>query len=109
MTCFVLVHGAHHGGWCWYKLAALLEARGHRVHAPDLPGHGRNAAMPSTLAAYVDHITAILDGEEGPVVLLGHSMGGAAITGAGEARPKKVAHIVYLSAFITEPGQSMAG
>lgn len=109
MTTFVLVHGAHHGGWCWYKVAALLEARGHKVCAPDLPGQGRNAAQTAALATYVDHLCAILDGAADPVVLVGHSMGGAAITGAGEARPEKIARIVYLSAYITEPGQSMAG
>ena len=42
MTTFVLIHGAWHGGWCWEKVAPLLEARGHRVLAPDLPGHGAN-------------------------------------------------------------------
>lgn len=109
MTTFVFVHGAHHGGWCWYKVASLLERRGHRVHAPDLPGHGRNAGMTATLATYVDHVTAILDGEAEPVVLVGHSMGGAVITGVGEARPDKIAHIAYLAAYIAETGGSMAG
>uniref|UniRef100_A0A0D3EQ45 AB hydrolase-1 domain-containing protein n=1 Tax=Oryza barthii TaxID=65489 RepID=A0A0D3EQ45_9ORYZ len=32
----ILAHGACHGGWCWYKVAALLRAAGHRVDAPDL-------------------------------------------------------------------------
>lgn len=109
MTTFVLVHGVHHGGWCWYKVAALLEASGHKVHAPDLPGHGRNAAMAASLATYVDHVCAILDAEADPVVLVGHSMGGAVITGVSEARPEKIAQIVYLSAYMTESGKSMAG
>ncbi|KAB8081863.1 hypothetical protein EE612_003448 [Oryza sativa] len=36
----ILAHGACHGGWCWYKVAALLRAAGHRVDAPDLGAAG---------------------------------------------------------------------
>jgi pimeloyl-ACP methyl ester carboxylesterase len=109
MTTFVLVHGAFHGGWCWYKVAALLEGRGHKVLAPDLPGHGRNAAGPATLGGYVDHVAGILRGQPEPVVLVGHSMGGAVITGAGEAAPEAVRRIVYLTAFLGPDGVSMSG
>jgi pimeloyl-ACP methyl ester carboxylesterase len=42
MATFVLVHGAWHGGWCWHKIVPLLEAKGHRVLAPDLPGLGED-------------------------------------------------------------------
>ncbi|OEL23885.1 hypothetical protein BAE44_0015094 [Dichanthelium oligosanthes] len=31
----ILVHGTGHGGWCWYRVATLLRAAGHRVDAPD--------------------------------------------------------------------------
>jgi alpha-beta hydrolase superfamily lysophospholipase len=41
---FLLVHGACHGAWCWEEVAGRLRARGHRVAAVDLPGHGRRAA-----------------------------------------------------------------
>jgi pimeloyl-ACP methyl ester carboxylesterase len=109
MATFVLVHGAHHGGWCWYKVAARLEAGGHRVHAPDLPGHGRKAAMTGTMRNYIDDVTAILDAAAEPVVLVGHSMGGAVITGVGEERPENIARIVYLTAFMAQSGASMAG
>src|SRR6516225_8539688 len=37
---FVLVHGAYHGGWCWRRVADLLEVRGHKVYAPSLTGNG---------------------------------------------------------------------
>jgi hypothetical protein len=36
MTTFVLVHGAWHGGWCWRRVADLLERRGHDVMV-DMP------------------------------------------------------------------------
>ena len=41
---YVLVHGAAHGAWCWEALGRRLVAKGHRVVAVDLPGHGRRAA-----------------------------------------------------------------
>jgi hypothetical protein len=37
---FVLVHGSWHGGWCWRRVADLLEKRGHKVFAPTLTGLG---------------------------------------------------------------------
>jgi pimeloyl-ACP methyl ester carboxylesterase len=109
MSSFVLVHGAHHGGWCWYKVAALLEAQGHRVLAVDLPGHGRNAGAPGTMRSYIDYVSRLLETEAEPVILVGHSMGGAVITGVGEACPNKIAHLVYVTAFLAENGVSMTG
>jgi pimeloyl-ACP methyl ester carboxylesterase len=111
MTTFMLVHGAFHGAWCWYKVAALLEANGHRVLIPDLPGHGRNqaAAATATYGGYVDFVSGILREQPEPVVLVGHSMGGGVITGAAEAAPEKVAMLVYLAAFMTQSGTSMSG
>jgi pimeloyl-ACP methyl ester carboxylesterase len=109
MTTFMLVHGAFHGAWCWYKAAALLEGRGHRVIAPDLPGHGRNAAARATYRAYVDCVAELLRQQTEPVALVGHSMGGAVITGAAEAAPEKVAKLIYLTAFLGPSGMSMSG
>ena len=40
---FVLVHGAWHGGWCWERVAPLLEAAGHKVYAPTLAGLAERA------------------------------------------------------------------
>lgn len=109
MATFVLVHGAWHGGWCWYKLVAQLEARGHGVLAPDLPGSGRDRSLstPATYRDYVARIAQILEEQPEPVVLVGHSMGGAVITGAAEAVPDKVAELVYLTAFLAPSGRTM--
>jgi pimeloyl-ACP methyl ester carboxylesterase len=109
MATFVLVHGAFHGGWCWYRMVAELEARGHKAIAPDLPGHGRAAGRPASLRLYGDHVADIIRKQDEPVVLVGHSMGGSVITVAGEAVPEKIAHIVYVTAFMGPPGDSMAG
>ena len=109
MTTFVLVHGAWHGAWCWEKLKAELEADGHRVVTPDLPGHGEDATPPSqvSLVAYGARITELLDAESEPVVLVGHSMGGMAISVAAERRPDKVARLVYLCAFLPRDGEAL--
>jgi pimeloyl-ACP methyl ester carboxylesterase len=109
VTTYVLIHGAFHGGWCWYKLAALLEARGAKVIAPDLPGHGRSAGQTATFQAYIDSVADLLRSQPEPVVLVGHSMGGAVITAAAEAAPEKVAKLIYLTAFIGPSGISMTG
>src|SRR6202012_1590872 len=42
---FVLVHGTYHGGWCWRRVADLLEARGHKVYAQSLTGLGDRAHL----------------------------------------------------------------
>lgn len=109
MATFVLVHGAHHGGWCWYKLAAELEQRGHRALAPDLPGHGRKVGQCATMRSYVDTIAELVSRQAEPVILVGHSMGGSVITGVAEQQPQTIAHLVYLTAFLSTNGASMSG
>ena len=67
MATFVLIHGACHGAWCWEKLVPLLEARGHKVVAPDLPGSGEDRTTPVsavTLSAYVNAVSKLLDKED---------------------------------------------
>src|SRR4051812_25684879 len=111
MASFVLIHGAFHGGWSWYKGVTRLEARGHQVFAPDLPGHGRalDSEKPPTLTQYIDFVVKVLKDCDEPAVLAGHSMGGMVITGAAEALPKKVAKLVYVTACLPDNGQSMMG
>ena len=109
MSTFLLVHGAMHGAWCWYKIIPRLENAGHCVLAPDLPGLGmdRTPVHTITLGSYVDRICEILDAQEEPVILVGHSMGGAVISQAAEYRPEKVRLLVYVAAFLLQPAQSL--
>ncbi len=109
MATFVLIHGAWHGGWCWDKVVPLLKGKGHKVEAPDLPGHGKDKTpiMEVSLKAYVDRICQILDAQSEPVVLVGHSMGGIVISQAAEYRPEKIKILVYLTAFLLQNEESL--
>lgn len=110
MTTFVLVHGGFHGAWCWYKVAAALVAKGHKVRVPDLPGHGRDETPPAqvSLRDYGECLCTIIDAQDEPVILVGHSMGGGPITLAAEDRPDKIARLVYLAALLPETGATMS-
>lgn len=108
MSTYILVHGAWHGGWCWHKIVARLERLGHRVLAPDLPGHGIDRTPPgqTTLKSLTERICALIDAEPEPAILAGHSYGGTIITQAGEWRAEKIRRLVYLTAFVPLNGQS---
>jgi len=109
MSTFVLIHGAWHGSWCWHKITALLQDQGHTVIAPDLPALGvdRTPLHSASLQAYADRVCETLDACDEAVHLVGHSMGGIAITQAAEAMPQKVKTLVYLTAFLLPSGRSL--
>jgi pimeloyl-ACP methyl ester carboxylesterase len=107
LAIFVLVHGAFHGGWCWERVAPMLEARGHRVLAPDLPGMGEDKTPHDELTpeTWTGFLVEMLRGLPEPVVLVGHSRGGMQISSVAEAAPELVRRLVYLSAFVPRDGQ----
>jgi pimeloyl-ACP methyl ester carboxylesterase len=108
LTAIVLVHGAWHGAWCWYRLVPLLEAAGHRVFTPDLPGHGRDQTPLSALSmdGYAQAIAQTLQTLREPALLVGHSLGGLVVTQAAELQPERVRRLVYLTAFLPGDGDS---
>jgi pimeloyl-ACP methyl ester carboxylesterase len=110
MARFVLVHGAFHGAWCWEPLVAELAAGGHTVVTLDLPGSGDDPTPVAdvTLDAYARRICDTLADQPEPVVLVGHSMGGVAITQAAAQCPEGIAKLVYVAAFLPGDGQSLA-
>src|SRR5579862_2956420 len=85
---FVLVHGAWHGGWCWRRVADLLERQGHKVYTPTLTGLGERSHLLAPgigLATHVTDVVNVLKWERlSGVVLCGHSYGGMIITGVAE-------------------------
>jgi pimeloyl-ACP methyl ester carboxylesterase len=100
----VLVHGAWHGAWCWDRVVDGLRAAGVPATAVDLPGHGADPGPFGDLHGDAHRARAVLDGIEGPAVLVGHSYGGAVITEAGDH--PAVAHLVYLAALPLDAGET---
>ena len=109
MATIILVHGAWHGAWCWYRLAPILESHGQDVKIPDLPGHGKNLQPIATvtLQDYTDSICKVIHDLARPVMLVGHSMSGIVISRVAEILPDKICQLVYLSGFLLQDGQSM--
>jgi pimeloyl-ACP methyl ester carboxylesterase len=108
-TPLLLIHGSCHGAWCWRDLLPELAARGIAARAIDLPGHGEDRTPLSevTLDAYAEAILKAADEMGGRVVLLGHSMAGYPITAAALRAPEAVAKLIYLCAYLPEPGLSL--
>jgi pimeloyl-ACP methyl ester carboxylesterase len=107
---YVLLHGAWHGAWCWKHVARALRAAGHEVYTPTQTGLGERShllAKDIGLATFVRDVVNLLEWEDlKNVVLVGHSFGGIAITGAAGLVPERIRHLVYLDALILQDGQS---
>lgn len=97
----VLVHGAWADSSGWAKVTRGLQAKGYQVLAPPTPLRG--------LREDSDYLAAFLrDRTSGPVVLVGHSYGGAVITNAARS-DKDVEALVYINAFVPDEGDSILG
>jgi pimeloyl-ACP methyl ester carboxylesterase len=96
---FILVSGAWHGSWCWHKVVPLLRQAGHSVLTPDLPGY--------SLERWTQHLCDILKAQSKPAILVGHSRGGILISQVAERIPDRVKHLVYVSAFMLQNGESI--
>jgi pimeloyl-ACP methyl ester carboxylesterase len=94
----VLVHGGFVDGSGWESVYALLTKRGRRVAIVQNPT--------LSLEGDVDAVRRVIDAQDGPVVLVGHSYGGVVITEAG--RHPDVAALVYIAAFAPDAGESVA-
>jgi pimeloyl-ACP methyl ester carboxylesterase len=107
----VLVHGAWHGAWCYAALQAELDQRGIASLAIDLPGHGASTLPLSDLHGDAQHVAEVVAALDRPVVLVGHSYGGAVISEAAVRVARvgtgPVRHLVYLTAFALDEGESI--
>jgi pimeloyl-ACP methyl ester carboxylesterase len=96
----VLVHGAWADGSCWSAVIERLQADGYTVTAPQFPE--------SSLGADVARLRQVLDRQDGPVVVAGHSYGGQIMTALGADAPN-VSAMVYIAAFGLDEGESIGG
>lgn len=119
---FVLLPGSGATSFIWIPVVRELALRGYRALPIELPGHGFDATFPAgyqcpqdremlatvpspvaelTLDDYVAHTLRIVRrvARHGPVILVGHSMGGSTVTGVANSAPELLAHLVYLCAY----------
>jgi pimeloyl-ACP methyl ester carboxylesterase len=109
VSTYLLIHGSWHGAWCWERVVPILEGRDHRVVAIDLPGHGsdRTPFYRITMGRYAEAIRRAASAQGEPVLAVGHSMGGFALSRAAASSPELFSALVYLSAFVPAPGEHL--
>ena len=86
----------------------LLENSGHRVLAPDLPGHGSDPTPVSAkpYEMYVPRVAGLFDAVSDRAILVGHSSGGMIITETFRRRSPQIKALVYVSAFLLPPDRT---
>ena len=94
----VLVHGAWADGSCWSGVIERLQAQGFQVRAPQF--------SLTSLADDVARLRQVLEFQDGPTVVAGHSYGGQIMTALGEEAPNVVG-LVYIAAFGLDEGESL--
>jgi pimeloyl-ACP methyl ester carboxylesterase len=96
----VLVHGAWAEGSSWNSVIERLQADGYHVTAPQFPL--------TSLADDVGRLRQVLELQDGPTVIVGHSYGGHIMTSLGTDAPN-VLGLVYIAAFGLDEGESLGG
>ncbi|GMI63878.1 methyl esterase 1, ARABIDOPSIS THALIANA METHYL ESTERASE 1 [Hibiscus trionum] len=104
---FILVHGACHGAWCWYKLKPRLESVGHRVTALDLAASGINTKEIQDVQSMYEYTKPLLEilaslPRSEKVIIVGHSLGGLNLALAMDKYPEKISVAVFLTAFMPD-------
>ncbi|KAF0918601.1 hypothetical protein E2562_025185 [Oryza meyeriana var. granulata] len=106
---FVLVHGAGHGAWCWFRLLRLLQDSGHRVSAVDLAGAAGSLVDPNDVRSFDDYnapllnlMAALPDGDK--VILVGHSAGGLSVTHAMHLFGDRIKQAIFIAATMLQFG-----
>jgi pimeloyl-ACP methyl ester carboxylesterase len=106
---YVLVHGAWQAPYVWDEVKTKLINEGNNVTVVELPGHGSDNTVPSTLTlnTYRDKVLDAMSKINGKVILVGHSLGGMIISAVAEQNPSKIEKLVYLAAYLPSSGQSL--
>jgi pimeloyl-ACP methyl ester carboxylesterase len=106
---YVLVHGAWQAPYVWDSVKTTLLKEGNNVTVVELPGHGSDQTVPSTITLnlYTTTVLNAISKINGKVILVGHSLGGMIISSVAEQIPTKIEKLVYLSAYLPTSGQSL--
>jgi pimeloyl-ACP methyl ester carboxylesterase len=111
MAAFVLVHGAWSGAHGFHLVRPRLWAAGHEAFTPSLTGVGERVHLTSpgvNLSTHVaDVVNAVLYEDLDGIVLVGFSYGGAVVTAALPHLGDRIAHLVYLDAFVPADGDTV--
>lgn len=105
---FVLIHGAWHGGFAWNGVARRLRLSGHEVEAPTLPGmHPGDDQAGIKFSDYVDAVVEVLQRQQSPVILVGHSSAGMLLQAAAPLAASAIRLMVFNNAYVVADGQSL--
>src|SRR5258708_23310697 len=96
----VLVHGAWADATGWYDVTRLLQDAGYNVVAV------QNSLF--SLATDIETTKRLIDAQQGPLVVVGHSYGGAVMSAAASGNPN-VKALVYVAAFAPDQGEALGG
>ena len=103
----VLVHGACHGAWAWYKVKPLLEAAGHGVTVLDMAASGIHPKKIHDLQTIHDYSEPLIQliaslPDDQKVILVGHSLGGINLALVMEMFPHKIEIAIFVTAFLPD-------
>jgi len=109
MADYLLVHGAWQGAWGWERVVQLLQERGHRAVALDLPGHGARADEGLSRIRLQDYVEAVIaeiaGGNMNDLVLVGHSLAGITLPCVALRVPERIKYLIFVSCMIPEEGK----
>jgi pimeloyl-ACP methyl ester carboxylesterase len=106
---FVLVHGAFQDATGWAPVVKALEAKGATAVTVEWAGRGSDKTpfKDITLDNYRDAVVNVINQQDAPVILVGHSFGGIVISDVAEAVPDRIQTLVYLAAYLPRTGESL--
>jgi pimeloyl-ACP methyl ester carboxylesterase len=112
MATYILVPGGWSGGWQVRAVATHLRVDGHQVFTPTLTGLGERVhlAHPDvTLETHIQDIVNVIRFEDlSDVILVGYSYSGMVTTAVADRLPERLAHLIYVDAYVPNDGQSLA-
>lgn len=106
----ILIPGLWLDASSWDEVVPALEDAGYRVHALTMPGVGAPASESAEIGItdWVDAVVRVVDSLPGTCVVVGHSGGGNVAWGVADARPERVARVVFVDTVPPPPGAGIS-